>query len=166
MKNLEHVKFVKSWSVVVLLLVAATASGCGASAQTLAARDAKRQRKLAVEQCAATLEVYPPGMRPTRPFRVLGPVEGEWGFTAGSRFERMRKNACELGAQAIIDASEHYQEVAGTRTTTLGQDALGRPVAVVEEPRSSVRRTTALAIAYTDTPIAPQIIVVTTPPAR
>ncbi len=114
---------------------------------------ARHREKMAVGECQARLEVYPPGMRPQRPFRVLGPVDGAWGFTVEARFERMRRKACELGAQAIIDADEHYEVVAGTTTTSVRYDELGRPVTVTEEPHSTVRRTTALAIVYTTEPV-------------
>src|SRR5689334_13397108 len=98
----------KAWDVAGALALGAMLWGCGASPddpveraekeRRIAAAVAKQQRAIALAQCEATLEIYPPGMQPTRPFRVIGPVEGNWGFTAESRFQRMRKKACELGA--------------------------------------------------------------------
>lgn len=107
---------------------------------------------MARSECAATLEVFPPGMRPQRSFRVIGPVDGTWGWTVEARFERMRKKACELGAHAIIDADERYEVVAGPTRSVIHYDRYGRPIAVVEQPQSTVRRTSAWAIVYTSEP--------------
>jgi hypothetical protein len=112
-------------------------------------------------QCETSLEIIPPGTRPQRPYRILGPVDGRWGVTARGRFARMRKRACELGADAIMGAWERYEETPGTLTTRVGYDDLGRPITVVEEQPAVARRTPPLAIAWTD---APRVYVVEPPP--
>lgn len=144
------------------LVLLAVPFGCGPSPddpieraeqqRRIDAAVAKQQRAIALDRCQTSIEVYVPGTRPQRPFRVIGPVEGNWGLSADARFDRMRKKACELGAHAIIDAAERYHEVNGPTTTTLGQDAFGRPVATIEESRSTQRTTSALAIIYVDVP--------------
>jgi hypothetical protein len=115
-----------------------------------AAQDRQYAHDLAFAECQMNIEVFLPGMRPARPFRVIGPIEGNWGWTVESRFKRMKKKACELGASAIIDADERYEAVGGTTTRIVQYDRFGRPVIVVEEPRRTVRRTSAIAIVYTD----------------
>jgi hypothetical protein len=136
------------------------ASGCASRYDDPEWRAARAERRMAAHEarmaqadCQARLEVYPPGMRPQRPYRVLGPVDGTWGFTIEARFQRMRKKACELGAQAIIDADERYEVVAGTTQTVIRYDRHGRPVAVIEQPQSTIRRTSAWAIVFTNEPL-------------
>jgi hypothetical protein len=118
------------------------------------ARNAADEQRYAVAECQTSIEVFLPGMRPTRPYRVIGPIEGTWGWTVESRFNRMKKKACELGATAIVDAEERYEPVGGATTRVVAYDRFGRPVVYVEEPRQTVRRTTAIAIVYTDVPVA------------
>jgi hypothetical protein len=131
------------------------ASACGGVSDDPVERAAARQRQFAryeareaLEQCTAHLAIFPPGTAPDRPYRVLGPVEGRFGFTVEARFQAMRRSACELGAQGIVDAGEHEEVVVGTRTTTAGVDEYGRPVTVVEEPRSVVRHVRGIAVVF------------------
>jgi hypothetical protein len=128
-------------------------SACGGVSDDPVERAAARQRQIAhyqareaLNECASHLAIFPPGMPPSQPYRVLGPVEGPFGFTVEARFQAMRKSACELGANAIIDAGEHEEVRVGTRTTTTGLDAYGRPVTVVEEPQTIVRRVRGMAV--------------------
>jgi hypothetical protein len=147
-------RFTLPVSVVACTLLA---SACGGVSDDPVERAAARQRQFAryqareaLEQCARQLAIFPPGTAPDRPYRVLGPVEGTFGFTVEARFEAMRKSACELGAQGIIDAGEHEEVVVGTRTATTGIDDYGRPVTVVEEPRSVVRHVRGLAVVFAE----------------
>jgi hypothetical protein len=128
-------------------------SACGGVSDDPVERAAARQRQIAryrareaLAECASHLAIFPPGTPPARPYRVLGPVEGAFGFTVEARFQAMRKSACELGANAIVDAGEHEEIVVGTRTTTTGVDVYGSPVTVVEEPRTVVRRVRGMAV--------------------
>ncbi len=57
-----------------------------------------------------------------------------------------------MGASALMDAEERNEIVVGTERTVIRYDELGRPVAVSERPRSSIRRTSAIAIVYVDPP--------------
>jgi hypothetical protein len=133
------------------------APACGGVSDDPVERAAARQRQFAryqareaLDECAAHLAIFPPGTAPDRPYRVLGPVEGRFGFTVEARFQAMRKSACELGAQGIIDAGEHEEVVAATRTTTTAVDDYGRPVTVVEEPRSVVRHVRGIAVVFAE----------------
>jgi YD repeat-containing protein len=113
------------------------------------ARSPRVDRRLAVGECLAAIEVYPPGVALPQPYRVVAPLDagfvGNWGWSSASRFKRMKKRACELGADAIIDAPD---SVADNRVTTTYQyDEAGRPVAVVQEA-SREKHSTALAIQF------------------
>jgi hypothetical protein len=57
------------------------------------------------------VEVLPAGVQPTRPFRVIGPVEANWNVTAGGRYHTLQQHACKMGADAVIGATneEHYR---------------------------------------------------------
>ncbi len=147
----------KTKLAIAALAAAALLPACG-HRRSYAHDPAMQQRQyaadLALAECQVNIEVFLPGMRPTRPFRVVGPIEGNWGWTVESRFTRMKKKACELGASAIIDAEERYEPVGGSTTRIVQYDRFGRAVVVVEEPRRTVRRTSAIAIVYTDPPPA------------
>jgi hypothetical protein len=140
-----------------LLTCTLLASACGGVSDDPVERAEARQRQIAryqareaLDECASHLAIFPPGAAPQRPYRVLGPVEGRFGFTVEARFQAMRKSACELGAQGIIDAGEHEEVVVGTRTTTSGVDEYGRPVTVVEEPRNVVRHVRGIAVVFAE----------------
>jgi YD repeat-containing protein len=140
------------------LLLLMAISGCDHDVPE--ARSARRARHVAIDECTANIEVYPPGGAPQQPYRVVGPLDagfvGNWGLSSASRFKRMKKRACELGADAIIDADDSS---AGDRVTTSYQyDAYGRPVEVVQEASRETRRPTALAIQFVAPPGgAPQV---------
>ncbi len=68
-------------SLLALSVVSSLALGCGHTSDDPVARAQARQRKIALAQCQASLDVFLPGMRPERPYRVIGPVEGNWAFT-------------------------------------------------------------------------------------
>jgi hypothetical protein len=122
----------------------------------------------------AGIEVYPPGAPLPAPYRVLAPIDadfvGNWGWSSTSRFKRMKKRACELGADAILDADD--SDAANRVTTTYQYDAQGRPVAVVQEASRNAKRSTALAIQFVgpqgpapQVVAGPQIVVAPAPPA-
>jgi len=160
--------------LLLLLLLPLTGAACAETPDDPVARASRQQ--FAIErsqhiafqaQCETNLEIYAPGTRPTRPYRVLGPV-GSWGVTARSRFVKMRKRACELGADAIVGAWERWEETPTTVTTRVGYDGHGQPVTTVEEQDGFARRTQPLAIAFTDTArvvVAQQAPVVISQPA-
>jgi hypothetical protein len=151
---------VKTKLAIAALASAALLPACGhhrGYARDPASQERQYAADLALAECQLNIEVFLPGMRPTRPFRVIGPIEGNWGWTVESRFTRMKKKACELGASAIMDAEERYEAVGGSTTRVVQDVRFGRPIVVVEEPRQTVRRTSAFAIVNTD--------LVTTPPA-
>lgn len=107
----------------------------------------RREQMAAIDRCAATLPAYRPGERPPQPYTVIAPMDGRWGWTSTSRFMSMKRKACELGADAIIDASETYADVGPTREVW-GRDRFGRPVRVVEHEPQRVRETSAVAIRF------------------
>jgi hypothetical protein len=129
-------------------------------------RVGRHERRSAVKECTARIEVYPASTPRPQPYRVLAPIDagfvGNWGWSATSRYERMKRRACELGADAIIDAPD--ERVADNRvTTTLQYDAYGRPVTIVQEnPTTVARRGAALAIQFV-APTAPAPVVVEVP---
>jgi hypothetical protein len=75
---------------------------CGAAcaSTTPAQREAERAR---LERCAQ-VELYPMGVSPPRPYRVLGPVSVTDGTTGRRR--DLQNQACALGADAVIDVVE------------------------------------------------------------
>jgi hypothetical protein len=78
-------------------------------------RDARSyDRKVALELCAAQIAVFPPGQPPQQPYRVVAPVEARWGISVTSRFLKLKREACALGANAIIDAGERDRERGGS----------------------------------------------------
>jgi hypothetical protein len=126
------------------------------------ARTARHEHHIAIDDCIANIEVYPAGGPLPQPYRVLAPVDagfvGNWGWTSTSRFKRMKKRACELGADAIIDADDSGP---GSRVTTTYQyDQYGRPVAVVQEGSRDAKRSTALAVQFVGPQAAaPEVVV-------
>jgi YD repeat-containing protein len=140
------------------LLLLTAASGCDHDVPE--ARTARRARHVAMDECIANIEVYPPSGAPQQPYRVVAPLDagfvGNWGISSASRFKRMKKRACELGADAIIDADGSS---GGDRVTTSYQyDAYGRPVEVVQEASRDTRRSTAFAIQFAAPQgVAPQV---------
>jgi hypothetical protein len=126
------------------------------------ARTPRHERRAAIEECVATIEVYPAGGLLPQPYRVVAPLDasfvGNWGWSSASRFKRMKKRACELGADAIIDADDPG---ADSRVITSYQyDAYGRPISVVQEASRNAKRSTALAIQFAGPEVAaPEVLV-------
>jgi hypothetical protein len=149
--------------IAVLGLVFVT--GCAATPEEIAAHDAKYALKAQREYCQQSIEVFPPGMQPQRPFRVLGPVEAHWNLTAEGRFKTMRRKACDMGAHAIMDAADNTVYHPGATTTYV--DAWGRPVVVAQQPGGARRYASAMAIVYIDLPpmSGPQSAAAPPPPA-
>lgn len=66
----------------------------------------QREAELARERRCAAVEIYPPGMSPARPYRVLGPVGVSTDNLSAHRDRALRDSACALGADAVIDIHE------------------------------------------------------------
>jgi hypothetical protein len=134
----------------------------GCSHDVPEARTARHAHRAEIRDCVANIEVYSPAASPREPYRVLAPVDagfvGNWGWTSTSRFNRMKKRACELGADAIIDADD--PRLPSRVTTTYQYDEAGRPVSVVQEAPRSARGSTALAIQFVGPGAAPQQVTV------
>jgi hypothetical protein len=125
------------WKTLAVMLSVLGIVGC---------RDARSyDRKVALELCTAQIAVFPPGQPPQQPYRVVAPVEARWGISATSRFLKLKREACALGANAIIDAGER-EESETSVTTTVRYDRWGQPITVVQEQPNTRRRTTALAV--------------------
>jgi hypothetical protein len=127
-------------------------------------RTAHHARRFAIDDCIANIQVYPPGAPLPQPYAVLAPLDagfvGNWGWSSTSRFKRMKKRACELGADAIIDAADPNTD--NRVTTTYQYDAAGRPISVVQQAsQGDPRRMTALAIQFAGPQAAapPQVVV-------
>jgi hypothetical protein len=76
-------------------------SGC--AHQDPEARAAEQRR----QQRCASIEVYPLGVAPPRPYRILGPVSVSSDGIPAHRDRTLQDRACALGADAIMDVSEH-----------------------------------------------------------
>jgi hypothetical protein len=124
-----------------ILLFALCIAGCARTPAEQAARDAERQKRA---HCGA-LEVYPMGVTPPRPYRVLGPVQVSANRNPSSRDRALRDSACGLGADAVMDVSE--QVGLGT-----AQGATGGLMAAADESITA----TGTAIAFTDVVTPPQ----------
>ena len=85
----------------------------GCAHQTPEQRAAERERR---DRCAR-VELYPMGVTPPRPYRVLGPVSA-WNEANQARREQvLQEDACALGADAVIDVKvETTQENASAGT--------------------------------------------------
>jgi hypothetical protein len=151
----------------------------GCSHDVPEARSARHVHRAELRDCVTSIEVYAPGAPLPQPYHVVAPLDagfvGNWRLSATSRFNRMKRRACELGADAIIDADE-FRDV-NRVTTTYQYDAAGRPVAVVQEVPTRPRASTALAIQFVGPQAAPpqvavapqapeQVIVVPQPPQQ
>jgi len=80
--------------------------GC---ATTEAQRAAREQERARMERCAR-VELYPSGVTPQRPFRVLGPVAANDDNPA-SRSRSLQEQACRIGADAVIDVVDETPTV-------------------------------------------------------
>jgi hypothetical protein len=82
------------------LLLVCWLAGCATA--TPAAREAERAQ---LQRCAA-IEIYPFGVSPPRPYRVLGPLEVSTDGNPAHRDHRLQERACQLGADAVIDVRD------------------------------------------------------------
>ncbi|HEY7954183.1 MAG TPA: hypothetical protein VII38_02785 [Polyangia bacterium] len=114
----------------VLTLVAVGLAGCAhQSPEARAAEQARRQK------CGA-IEIYPNGVTPPRPFRVLGPVSADYDGIPSHRDQTLRDRACELGADAVMDVRE---------SNPLASQSIGGNEAAAQSEADGT------AIAFTDT---------------
>jgi hypothetical protein len=87
------------------------------------------------ERCAR-VEIYPMGVTPPRPYRVIGPVSSEQN-NAASRNRDLQDKACAIGADAIVDVTEQHP---------VPENGLGTAPAT----RDGATTAGGLAIAFTD----------------
>jgi hypothetical protein len=92
----------------------------GCAHQTPEQRAAEQQRR---EKCAR-VEIYPMGVTPPRPYRALGPVASYDGADPALRERKLQQQACDIGADAVIDVKPEMGDRDGTT---------GMAVAYVEE---------------------------------
>jgi hypothetical protein len=127
-----------------------------------------RAQRYAVEGCADRLPVFAANAPPQQPYRVIAPVDAFWGLTSTSRFLHMKRRACELGADALIDADDGHS--AAVSTTTVQYDQAGHPVTIIQTQPVRPRRSAGLAIQFLVPQVAvaapPTIQVVVPPPVR
>lgn len=83
-----------------IALVLAPLGGC--AHQT----PAERAAEAAERQRCGSLEIYPSGVTPPRPYRVLGPVSADYDGIPSHRDQMLRERACGLGADAVMDVRE------------------------------------------------------------
>lgn len=110
-------------------------SACARTPAQQAAREAERQK---LARCGA-IEVYPMGVTPPRPYRVVGPVQVTSERNPSSRDRALRSQACGVGADAIIDVRE-----SSTVSAQYVPGSLASPDDTMEA--------TGTAIVYTDVP--------------
>jgi hypothetical protein len=82
----------------------------GCAHQTPEQRAAEQQRR---EKCAR-VEIYPAGITPPRPFRVLGPVAAYDDANPTLRERKLQQQACDIGADAVIDVKPEMGGQEGT----------------------------------------------------
>jgi hypothetical protein len=108
-------------------LLLAAAPGCAPRAARPDGDPAKDERA----RCSA-LEVYPLGVRPSRPYRSLGVVQATRFRTSVERDDALRQEACTLGADAVIDVEERGGSATafGASGEAPGSDAVASGTAV------------------------------------
>jgi hypothetical protein len=116
-----------------LLALAALALSAGC-ATTAAERQAEQVRQ---QRCAA-IEIYPTGVVPSRPYRILGPVTVPTGGGPVRRDSSLRARACEIDADAVIDVRDEVP-----------LQAQGEPYGAAREEQGSASGT---AIAFVASP--------------
>jgi hypothetical protein len=142
-----------------LALVALTALG-GCRHDYRDARSDRADRADAIEGCAERLPVFAANALPQQPYRVIAPVDAFWGITSTARFLHMKRRACELGADALIDADDGRS--GPVSTTTVQYDAAGHPISIVQTQPARPRRSAGLAIQF----LVPQVAVAAPPPIQ
>jgi hypothetical protein len=70
------------------------------------------------EENPQSIEYVPQGMKPTRPYRVIGMVDAFWFASAAGRAKTLQVKACKLSADAVIDATPDDRPVIVTETQT------------------------------------------------
>ena len=88
------------WKPGAALVVGLLASSC--AHQDPAARAAEQAR---LQRCAS-IEIFPLGVRPPRPYRILGPLAVTFDGISSHRDRTLQNRACDLGADAVMDVSE------------------------------------------------------------
>jgi len=117
---------------VVAIALLAVAVGCATQGAGMA-----KDQPLDRRRCSM-VEVFPAGLRPSRPYRVLGPVSTD----ENNAEQALRESACRIGADAVIDFA---------RETGISQSqSVGGSSAAIEARVPS----SGTAIAYTDLPDA------------
>lgn len=105
------------------------------------------------------IEVYPPGMAPQRPYRVIGAVEANWDVSSGGRLRTLQVHACEMGAHAVVAAQEETYYTGPHSGVVNVQGNWGQVTWTSGTPHT---RGSALAVVYTDVapvgPTAPVIV--------
>src|SRR3954454_13948102 len=75
----------------------------------------------------ARVEVYPMGVTPPRPYRVLGPVNSTDDNPAG-RSRALRDQACAMGGDAVMDVTEQQTVVNTPNAREQGATAGGTAI--------------------------------------
>jgi len=128
-KALSLSLFGRAITALLALGVAVVALGC----VTHGVKDEQLDRR----RCGL-IEVFPAGVGPSRPYRVLGPVSTD----DNNPEQALRESACRLGADAIVD---FRREVGVSQAQSVG----GTSSAIESRVPSS-----GTAVAYTDGPDA------------
>jgi hypothetical protein len=107
--------------------------------------EAKAERDRAMR--CARVEVYPMGITPPRPYRVLGLVSST-RESSTSRTHDLQEKACAIGADAVVDMTEQQvvqdPTAAGTTGSTTGSGATagGTAVAFTDSPTATPQAAT------------------------
>jgi len=119
------------------LTVVATLAGCASSPEARRAEEARRIR-------CASIDIFPFGLAPPRPYRVLGPLSVDAGARAGD--QALRDRACSIGADAVVD----YRREAPSAASSFVPPTTGTSL----EPNADHLLLSGTAVAYTDGPAA------------
>jgi hypothetical protein len=92
----------------VVPVVTLTLAACASSPEARRAEEAQRIR-------CASIDIFPMGVSPGRPYRVLGPLSVDGGARSGE--QALRDRACSIGADAVVD----YRREAPIGTPSPGQ---------------------------------------------
>ncbi len=115
-----------------LVLGILCAAACATSPEQ---RSAEREH---AQRCAR-IEMYPLGVTPSRPFRVLGPLSVSSDGNPSRRDRSLQDRACQLDADAVIDVHDESAAQGVQLSTQSAQTdsvtSSGTAVAYVEDKR-------------------------------
>jgi hypothetical protein len=142
--------------VVAAAVLVAAASGCASSPEARRAEEAQRIR-------CASIEIFPSGISPGRPYRVLGPISVDASTRAGD--QGLRDRACGLGADAVVDYRREVPSITAAAPGSTYGDPAGDRVVLSGTAIAFTDGTAATTTAVAPPPAAEATAIGTPPPA-